>query len=114
MKILDSARGNLDRAIFYSKTIIPLTHKVYPLVAGDESAKVEVQLCNIYIVENRYNKAAIILAGQISHTKWYELFPDPTIAGAIMDRIVHNAYILALNSKKSMRKVMAEKIVGTT
>ena len=30
-----------------------------------------------------------------------------------MDRVIHNAYILALDSKKSMREVMAEKIVGT-
>lgn len=61
------------------------------------------------IVESRYDKGAIILSGQISHTKWYELFPDPTIADAIMDRIVHNSYILTLDSKKSMREVMAEK-----
>lgn len=66
------------------------------------------------IVESRYNKASTILAGQIAHTKWYELFPDPTIADAIMDRVIHNAYILALDSKKSMREVMAEKIVGTS
>ncbi|MGI6227246.1 MAG: ATP-binding protein [Peptococcales bacterium] len=51
------------------------------------------------------------MAGQIAHTKWYELFPDPTIADAIMDRIIHNSYILALDSKKSMREVMAEKII---
>lgn len=40
----------------------------------------------------------------------YELFPDPTIADAIMDRVIHNAYILALDSKKSMREVMAKNI----
>lgn len=33
------------------------------------------------IAESRYNKASTILSGQISHTKWYDLFPDPTIAG---------------------------------
>ena len=65
------------------------------------------------IVESRYNKSSTILAGQIAHTKWYELFPDPTIADAIMDRVIHNAYILAMDSKRSMREVMAEKIVGT-
>ena len=64
------------------------------------------------IAENRYNKVSTILAGQIAHTKWYDLFPDPTIADAIMDRIIHNSYILALDSKKSMREVMAEKIIG--
>jgi DNA replication protein DnaC len=63
------------------------------------------------IAESRYNKASMILSGQIAHTKWYELFPDPTIADAIMDRIIHNSYILALDSKLSMREVMAEKIL---
>jgi len=61
------------------------------------------------ITESRYNKASTILSGQVTHTKWYDLFPDPTIADAIMDRIIHNSYILALNSKKSMREVMAKK-----
>ena len=63
------------------------------------------------IAEGRYNKASTILAGQIAHEKWYELFPDPTIADAIMDRIIHNSYVLALDSKKSMREVMAQKII---
>lgn len=63
------------------------------------------------IAESRYNKGSIILSGQIAHTQWYELFPDPTIADAIMDRVIHNAYILALDSKKSMREVMAEKLI---
>lgn len=63
------------------------------------------------IAESRYNRASTVLAGQISHIKWYELFPDPTIADAIMDRIIHNSYILTLDSKKSMREVMAKKAI---
>jgi DNA replication protein DnaC len=63
------------------------------------------------IAESRYNKCSTVLSGQIAHSQWYDLFPDPTIADAIMDRFIHNAYILALDSKKSMREVMAEKII---
>ncbi len=63
------------------------------------------------IAEIRYNRTSTVLSGQISHTKWYDLFPDPTIADAIMDRVIHNSYILALDSKKSMREVMAEKTI---
>lgn len=66
------------------------------------------------IVESRYNKVSTVLSGQIAHTQWYDLFPDPTIADAIMDRVIHNAYILALDSKKSMREVMAEKIIRSS
>ena len=61
------------------------------------------------IAESRYNKGSTILAGQIAHGQWYELFPDPTIADAIMDRIIHNSYILELDSKISLRKIMAAK-----
>jgi DNA replication protein DnaC len=65
------------------------------------------------IAESRYNKVSTILAGQMTHTRWYDLFPDPTIADAILDRVIHNAYILPLDSKKSMREVMAERLIGS-
>lgn len=62
------------------------------------------------IIESRYHKASTIMAGQVSHTQWYELFPDPTLADAIMDRIIHNAYIIPLDSRKSMWEVMASEL----
>ena len=65
------------------------------------------------IAESRYNRVSTILSGQIAHSRWYELFPDPTIADAIMDRVIHNSYILTLDSKKSMREVMAKRIIET-
>lgn len=61
------------------------------------------------IAEARYNKGSMIIAGQIPSSQWYELFPDPTIADAIMDRIIHNSYIIELDSKQSMREIMAAK-----
>ena len=61
------------------------------------------------IAESRYNKGSMILSGQISQSQWYEFFPDPTIADAIMDRIIHNSYILELDSKLSMREVIATR-----
>ena len=61
------------------------------------------------IAESRYNRGSMILSGQISQSQWYELFPDPTIADAIMDRIIHNSYILELDSKLSMREVIATR-----
>lgn len=61
------------------------------------------------ITESRYNRGSTILAGQVPSSQWYELFPDPTIADAIMDRIIHNSYILELDSTTSMREIMAAK-----
>ena len=64
------------------------------------------------IAELRYNRSSTVLASQIPHEKWYDLIPDPTIADAFMDRVVHNSYILALDSQISMREVMARKMLA--
>ena len=61
------------------------------------------------IAELRYNRTSTIFASQPPHEKWYEYIPDPTIADAFMDRIVHNAYIVPLDSKVSMREIMARR-----
>ena len=61
------------------------------------------------IAELRYNRLSTIFASQAPHDKWYDFIPDPTIADAFMDRIVHNAYIVPLDSKVSMREIMAQK-----
>jgi DNA replication protein DnaC len=61
------------------------------------------------IAESRYNRASMILSSQVPHGKWYELIPDPTIADAFMDRVVHNAFVIPLDSDISMREIMAQK-----
>lgn len=96
----------------YAKFIAQL-QKIKLLILDDIGLKaynLEESRDILEIAESRYNKVSTILSGQIDHTKWYELFPDPTIADAIMDRVIHNAYILALDSKLSMREVMAQNI----
>jgi DNA replication protein DnaC len=97
----------------YSKFMIGLQN-IKLLILDDiglKSYSLEESRDILEIAESRYNKASTVLSGQIAHTKWYDLFPDPTIADAIMDRVIHNSYILALDSKKSMREVMAEKTI---
>jgi len=61
------------------------------------------------IAELRYNRSSTIFASQAPHEKWYDYIPDPTIADAFMDRIVHNAYIVPLDSTVSMREIMAQR-----
>lgn len=64
------------------------------------------------VTEARYNSASLIMVGQIPHTKWYELFADPTIADAIMDRIIHNSYTFTIKTQLSMREVTAQKAMS--
>jgi len=58
------------------------------------------------LAELRYGRASTIISTQLPHTAWHELFPDPTAAEAILDRLVHNAFKYNL-SGESMRKTLA-------
>jgi DNA replication protein DnaC len=55
------------------------------------------------IMEDRYNHHSTMVATQLPVAEWHELFGNPTLADAIMDRIIHNAYRLELKGE-SMRK----------
>jgi DNA replication protein DnaC len=55
------------------------------------------------ITEDRYNTRSTMVATQIPVAEWHDLFANPTLADAIMDRIIHNAYRLELKGE-SMRK----------
>ena len=55
------------------------------------------------IVEDRYNRGSLIITSQLPVDRWHELIANPTLADAILDRIIHNAYRFDLTGE-SMRK----------
>jgi DNA replication protein DnaC len=55
------------------------------------------------ILEDRHGSRSTIVTSQIPIEQWHELIGDPTLADAILDRLVHNAYKLKLKGE-SMRK----------
>jgi DNA replication protein DnaC len=57
------------------------------------------------IVEDRFQTGSTILVIQLPVESWYELFTDPTIADAILDRLVHNAHRINMHGE-SMRKLL--------
>ena len=48
------------------------------------------------IVEERYDRKATIVTSQRPVKAWYDAMKDPTLADAILDRLVHNAYKIEL------------------
>jgi DNA replication protein DnaC len=56
------------------------------------------------ILDDRYDKSATIITSQLDVKQWHAYLDDPTLADAILDRVVHNAYHLDL-SGESMRKL---------
>ena len=64
------------------------------------------------IVEDRYGRGATLITSQIPVDRWHDLIGEPTLADAILDRIIHNAHRLQLRGD-SLRKQKAPKIAAT-
>ena len=61
------------------------------------------RLALLQILKDRYTKKSIIIASQIPISKWHEAINEPTLADAIMDRIMTNAHRFELKGE-SLRK----------
>lgn len=55
------------------------------------------------VIDDRAGVTSTILTAQIPVANWHETIEDPTIADAILDRVIHNAHRITL-SGSSMRK----------
>ncbi len=55
------------------------------------------------ILDDRYGVLSTLITSQFPVNHWHELIGDPTLADAILDRLVHNAYQINLKGE-SMRK----------
>jgi len=55
------------------------------------------------VIEDRHGSASTIITSQLPVENWHEMVGDPTIADALLDRLVHNAHRICLKGE-SMRK----------
>ena len=58
------------------------------------------------ILEDRHDRRSTIVTSQLPLDQWHGFIGDPTLADAILDRLVHNAYRINLKGE-SMRKKKA-------
>ncbi|RAV97577.1 IS21-like element helper ATPase IstB [Pseudochryseolinea flava] len=61
------------------------------------------RLALLQILEDRYNKKSVVMASQLPINKWHEYIAEPTLADAIMDRLMANAHRFELKGE-SLRK----------
>jgi len=59
------------------------------------------------VLEDRHGITSTIIASQIPTDKWHDAIGDPTIADAVLDRLVHNAHLIAMKGE-SMRKLLSK------
>jgi DNA replication protein DnaC len=64
------------------------------------------------LLDDRHGHRSTLVTSQIPLDHWHEIIGDPTLADAILDRLVHNAYRIPLKGE-SMRKRQA-KLTTTT
>jgi DNA replication protein DnaC len=58
------------------------------------------------ILECRTSRGSVVVVSQVPVDAWYDIIPAPTIADAILDRVVHNAYRIEMKGE-SMRKKLS-------
>ena len=60
------------------------------------------------ILEDRNGRGSTIVTSQVPADQWHEVIGDPTLADAILDRLVHNAHRLTMTGE-SMRKITGRR-----
>jgi DNA replication protein DnaC len=97
----DGRYARLMRALGGVKLLILDDWGLEPLTAEQRHDLLE-------IVEDRYGRGATLITSQIPVDRWHDLIGDPTLADAILDRVVHNAHRIQLRGD-SLRKKKAQE-----
>jgi len=104
-RLLDDLNtGHVDGS--YRKQLLQLAKKTVLILDdwGLEKLSPRQSSDLLEVVEERYGRGSTILISQLPVNEWYKMVSNPTVADALMDRLVHNSHRLEL-SGESLRKV---------
>ncbi len=59
------------------------------------------------LLDDRHGRKSTVVTSQLPTQHWHEMMADPTLADALLDRLIHNAYHLQLKGE-SMRKHLSD------
>lgn len=62
------------------------------------------------LLEDRYGNRSVIMTSQLPPSTWHEYVGDPTVADAILDRVVHNAHRLNLKGPSRRKGESGESV----
>ena len=72
---------------------------------GLQPIRHEVKLLLLQILEDRYERASTMICSQLPVAKWHEYFDQPTIADAILDRIIPRSHRINLKGKSLRTRI---------
>ncbi|BDZ30494.1 IS21-like element helper ATPase IstB [Lactiplantibacillus sp. WILCCON 0030] len=88
-------KGTLDRSIRrYSRYELLVIDEIGYLPIDHDEANLLFQLINA-----RYEKHSTIITSNSDLSAWIEIFHNPIVTAAILDRIVHHAHVIKINGK---------------
>src|SRR3990170_4353712 len=110
-----SYAGCLRRYRFFSALLRSLA-KISLLII-DDWMRDPITLSNaqdiLEVLDDRFGHTATLIASQVPVSDWHLRIPDPTLADAILDRLVHNAQRIELKGE-SQRKLRAGRSMPNT
>ncbi len=62
------------------------------------------------MVSNRYEKGAMILTSNRGFAEWAEVFGDPVVASALLDRLLHHAIVIQIEGASYRLRAHADLI----
>ncbi|EHJ07520.1 IS21-like element helper ATPase IstB [Staphylococcus simiae] len=97
-----------NRLKHYSKYKLLIIDEIGYLPIDSEDAKLFFQLIDL-----RYEKKSTIFTTNINFNLWNEIFEDPKIANAILDRILHHSNVIKITGKSYRLKDHFTKVEKT-
>jgi DNA replication protein DnaC len=79
---------------------------------GTHSLTDQQRLDLLEIFEERYRRKSTLITAQLPVTAWHDMIGEPTIADAILDRIIHNAHRIGLEGDSMRRRKPTELLTS--
>jgi len=91
----------LKKALAENRLDVRLKHySKYKVLIIDEIGylPIDIDAANLFfqLISKRYEKHCTIITTNSNFSKWSEIFGSPTIANAILDRLLHHSYVITV------------------
>lgn len=94
-----------ERLRFYTRNALMIIDEIGYLPLQSGGANLFFQLINA-----RYERGAMILTSNRGFGEWAEIFGDPVVASALLDRLLHHAVVIAIEGNSYRLREHAELV----